>query len=105
MDCRLTEVEANHLRRLLGWVACEVGQEPDEMVVTVQNIADKLGCEISEESKGMLVDGYLKSTNVPKYVRAAVKSLSKAIQPHVGDIVDGEAVEQKRLPTQYRCNT
>lgn len=71
------------------------------MVVTVQNIADKLGGEISEESKGRLVDGYLESTKVPKYVRAAVKSLSKVIQPHDVDIVDGEAVEQKQLPKLY----
>ena len=97
MDCRLTEAEINHLRRLIGWVACEVGQTPEELIATVRKIAPAMQ-DVSKEGKARLVEVHQKAEAVPKYVRAAIKALSKAIQPHLGDIVDGEAVEQNRLP-------
>lgn len=98
MDCRLTEAEINHLRRLIGWVACEAGQTPEELIATVRKIAPAIQ-DVSEEGKARLVEAHQQAEAVPKYVRAAIKALSKAIQPHLGDIVDGESVEQKQLPS------
>lgn len=97
MDCRLKEAEINHLRRLIGWVACEAGQTPEELIATVRKIAPAIQ-DVSEEGKAQLVEAHKKAEAVPKYVRAAIKALSKVIQPHLGDIVDGESVEHKQLP-------
>lgn len=74
----LTRGEVMHLRRLLGWVACEIGQTPDELVATVRNIVPKIG-EVSEEGKARLVQAHQQSCNVPKYVRDAVRALHIAI--------------------------
>ena len=95
-ECRLTNAEINHLRRLLGWVACEVGQTPDELIATVRKIAPAIQ-DVSEEGKTRLVESHHKAASVPKYISAAIKSLSKAIHPHLGDIVDCEFEEQKQL--------
>lgn len=74
----LTPAEINHLRRLLGWVRCEIGQAPDEMVPMVRGIVERLG-DVSEEGKARLVEQYAEASNVPKYVRAAVKALEKTL--------------------------
>jgi hypothetical protein len=78
--------DLNHLRRLLGWVSCEIGQTPDELVATVQAISDKLGpVDIADEGKQRLVEAHDKARAVPAYVHTALKALRKTIQP-------GEAV-------------
>lgn len=97
MGCKLNEAEINHPRKLLGWVACEVGQTPDELIETVRKIAPAIGPDVSEEGKARLVQAAQKADSVPKYVRAAIKALRKAIEPHLGDVVDGVVVEERRL--------
>ena len=94
MKRRLTTAEINHLRRLIGWVACEVGQTPEELVATAQKIAPAVG-EIDDAAKGRLVEAHAKAAAVPKYVRAAVVSLRKAIEPDVVT-VDGELVPARK---------
>ena len=81
----LTGPELNHLRRLIGWVRCEVGQSPDEMVPMVQGIVRQIG-DVSQDGKARLVQAHAESSNVPKYVRAAVKALEKTIstKPEAG---------------------
>lgn len=67
-----------HLRRLLGWVRCEIGQSPEEFVATVRNIAEKLGHpELDAEQQRTLVQNHDRARAVPKYVRAAVKALDQ----------------------------
>lgn len=92
----LTDAEANHLRRLLGWVACEIGQSPDEMVDTVRKIEPAIDYDISDEAKTRLVQAHQKAANVPKYVRAAVKALRKSLAQTVGDVVDAEMAQEVR---------
>lgn len=100
MDCKLTDAEINHLRKLLGYVRCEMGQEPDEIVNTVKSIAPAIG-EVSDEAKVRLMEWHAKSSAVPKYVRAAVKALSKTIVQHTGEIVDvGAGLEVREIATQ-----
>ena len=82
----MKQSELNHLRRLLGWVACEIGQDPAEMVAMVQRMASKLG-EPTDESKQRLVEGYDDAKKVPKYVREAVKAL-RPLVGNLGDVVD-----------------
>ena len=92
----LTDAEANHLRRLLGWIACEIGQPPEELVETVRKIAPAIGPDISDEGKARLVRAHENAANVPKYVRAAIKALQKTQHQTAGDVVDAEMVQEVR---------
>ncbi|VFT56089.1 Uncharacterised protein [Pseudomonas aeruginosa] len=47
---RLTRAEMNHLRRLIGWVRCEVGAEPEEIVTTAKEALDHFQC-VTEDGK------------------------------------------------------
>ena len=93
MKRRLTTAEINHLRRLISWVACDVGQAPEELVATVQKIVPAIG-DISDAGKGRLVEAHARASAVPKYVHAAVVALRKAIEPDVVT-VDGEIVRAR----------
>jgi hypothetical protein len=75
----LGESDVNHLRRLLGYVRCEIGQSPEEVIGTVQLIASKCG-PIDTEGQQRLVQHYQQSARVPKYVRDAVKALEKVVR-------------------------
>jgi hypothetical protein len=75
----LSEAHVNHLRRLLGWVRCDIGQSPDEYVDTMRRIAPYVGLP-DEGAQQRLMDGYNKSRAVPQYVRAAVKSLEQIVR-------------------------
>jgi hypothetical protein len=78
--------DVNHLRRLLAWVDCEIGQAPEEMQAMVKDIAAKLGNpEIDDDARRRLVEGHDKARSIPKYIRAAIKALQKTIGP--GEIV------------------
>jgi hypothetical protein len=91
----MKQSELNHLRRLLGWVKCEIGQEPEAMVAMLGDIADKLGNPpLTDDAKQRLVEGYDKSQRVPKYIREAVKALEKLTGPGE-DIGDAEPTLRK----------
>lgn len=83
--------DTNHLRRLLGWVRCEIGQSPEELVATVNDIRAKIfpNGGISDEGKARTVAAYDAARKVPAYVRSSVKALEKALRPGeiVGDVV------------------
>lgn len=110
MNRALSKAEVNHLRRLIGYVRCEILQSPDELIATVQNIFPAIG-EISEEGKQRLVSSYEKAIAVPKYVRDAIKSLEKVIIENQGEILDVNGVirqnEEMReaLSLIASCNT
>lgn len=93
---RLSKAERNHLRRLLGYVRCEMGQTPEEMVETVRSIAPAIS-DVSPDGKERLEQAYRKSHDVPLYIRAAIKALEKALA-RKGDTVDGEIDSRRRLP-------
>lgn len=72
--------DLNHLRRLLGWIRCDIGQSPAELQQTMINVADGLGHpEISQEAKARMVENYRRAEAIPLYVRAAVRALEKAL--------------------------
>ena len=85
--------DLNHLRRLLAWVDCEIGQSPQELEATVKNIAAKLGnIEIDDAAKARIVQSHDNARAVPKYVRAALKALQRTIGP--GETVDEPPANQ-----------
>ena len=90
----MKQSEINHLRLLLGWVRTEIGQTPDELVDTVRRVAG--GVEIGDSAKQRLVEAHDKAREVPKYVRAAEKALTKMLRDR-GDVLDVPMREQKRI--------
>lgn len=76
----MKQSDLNHLRRLLGWVRCDIGQDPAAQQQTMIHIAGKLGIDsIDSDAKARLVEGYRRAEAVPVYVRDAVKALEKAL--------------------------
>lgn len=66
--------DLNHLRRLVAWVSCEIGQSPDELVATMRNLAER-GITTDDAGKARMVQAHDAARSVPKYVRDAVKAL------------------------------
>jgi hypothetical protein len=97
MSKTLSTAEINHLRRLVAWIDCEIGQSPEEMIETAKAIAPGVG-EVSNEGKQRLQASLEKSANVPKYVRQAIKVLRKAVEQTPGEIVDADRVSKNELP-------
>ena len=74
----LSTSDENHLRRLVAWVDCAAGQDPDAMVETVRGICERLG-DVSDEGKARLVEAHAQACNTPQYIRAAIKALRKLL--------------------------
>lgn len=98
MSVTLSKSEVNHLRKLLGWVACEIGQAPEDMIGTLKSIADKLDAVPDDAGKQRLAESYAKAQNIPVYVRSAVKQLQSAIRERCGDVVDAEVCQAGIAP-------
>ena len=50
--------DLNHLRRLVAWVQCEIGQSTDELVTTMRNLAERgITPEITGCAAVRLMDG------------------------------------------------
>ena len=98
----MNRTQVNHLRRLLAWIRCEIGQPPDELVETVRNIAEKLDGPIDPGAERRLVEAHDKSRSVPKYVREAIKSLESLTKP--GEVVGSGSPSMKSGQTKYLRN-
>jgi hypothetical protein len=92
----MKQSEVNHLRLLLGWVRCEIGQSPDELVSTMNEIAGKLDVQIDGGVKQRLVEAHDSARAIPRYVRAAEKALTKMLKDR-GEVVEVTVTEQKRI--------
>lgn len=94
----LTTAQVNHLRRLLGWIRCDIGQSPEEMRVTYEHIYQKLKMVPDDEAAKRIRDDYERAQRLPKYVRAAIKSLEPIVYEKRGTAVDSVVVKHKYLP-------
>lgn len=83
----MTRAEMNHLRMLLGWVRCEIGQSPEEFEQTLRHVAGLIPGPVTDAAKQRLVEHHDKARSVPKYVRSAVKALEK-VAGRQGEAVD-----------------
>lgn len=86
---KLKDSDVNHLRRLLGYVRCEIAQSPEEFKETLREIAPYCD-ELTSAAQVMLVEHYHKAEAVPRYVRAAVKALEKLLRDAEGEIIPGQ---------------
>lgn len=98
----MKQSDFNHLRRLLGWVRCDIGQDPAGQQQTMIDIAGKLDIyNIDADAKARLVEGYRRAEAVPVYVRDAVKALEKALTAGGR----GPGVVAPRATAETRANT
>ncbi|MDX3878156.1 hypothetical protein EUC41_31045 [Achromobacter denitrificans] len=97
----MKQSDLNHLRRLLGWIRCDIGQSPAELQQTMIDVAEGLGHpEISPEAKARMVETYRRAESIPLYVRAAVKALEKALAAGGG----GRGVDPARATAETRAS-
>lgn len=59
------------------------------MVVTMKKIAPAVG-EVSDEGRQRMIESMEKAASVPRYVRSALKALSKVVADQPGDVVDAD---------------
>lgn len=87
--------DLNHLRRLVAWVQCEIGQSPEDLVATTRTIAEKLGNpELDHDAQVRMVQAFDHSRAVPGYLRAAVKALDRYARAP-GAVVDVKVRQRK----------
>ena len=87
----LKESEINHLRRLIAYVKCDIGEDEQKTIQTYSNIIDSIQDDLSDDAKERIVDSIKKSASVPQYIRRAIKALDKVVKESgLGDIVDAE---------------
>jgi hypothetical protein len=88
--------ELNHLRRLVAWVRCEIGQEPQEYVEMMNDdIFPKVG-DISDYGVQRSIEHHERLKKTPAYVRQAVKILSKYLSEQ-----DSRVFEVKRKKRRF----
>lgn len=89
------KAEINHLRRLVAWCECEIGQEPEQYLETVKAIVPIcLTADNHNKVRYIVTEDYNKLKSKPLYVRAAIKSLKKYItEIEKTDTVSGDFME------------
>lgn len=90
-----SEAERNHLRRLLAWCECEVGQEPEQFLAIAPAIINEGNLE---SSRDIVTEEYNRLKSKPVYVRSAIKSLKKYLaEIESNQVVNGEFEEINQL--------
>mgnify|MGYP003386161433 CR=1 FL=1 len=93
----IKQSDINHLRRLLGYVKCEIGGGDEQE--TIQRYAELSGIvdhELDEAAKQRIVESVRKAARVPQYIRRAVTALEKVVKES-GDTVYAEALDKSTL--------
>jgi hypothetical protein len=67
------------------------------MVPMVQSIVRKIG-EVSPEGKARLVQAHAEASNVPQYIRTALKALEKKLASHPEFMLEAEDLGVPVLP-------
>ncbi len=95
----LTTAELNHLRLLLAWVSCEIGQTPEQVIEIVKSIAPAFENGISDDAKQRLVESYQRAQAAPLYIRAAVKALRKTLARNE-EVIPIVTIQELPAPTR-----
>ena len=86
----IKQSDINHLRRLIAYVRCEIGEDEQKTIQRYTEIAGIVDTELDEATKQRIMESIKKAANVPQYIRRAITALEKVIDD-CGDIVDAEA--------------
>lgn len=91
----LKESEVNHLRQLLAWMRCEytLDENMQRGYLRAANECVKHGIATPERAEELVGELATQINYVPKYVRQAVKMLTKALRDHEkrSKVIDGTA--------------
>lgn len=85
----IKQSDINHLRRLIAYVRCEIGEDEQKTIQRYTEIAGIVDTEPDEAAKQRIMESIKKAANVPQYIRRAIAALEKVIDDR-GDIVDAE---------------
>ncbi len=96
MKTELKESDINHLRRLVAWVRCEIGETEQQLINRYCEIARILPSDLDDAAKQRIVKSIENARDVPQYIRRAVKSLEKVVGKVDGDIVDADVSEDQQ---------
>ena len=93
MKLQLTDAEVTHLRKTLAWMRCEYMLDEEMQRGSVEAIKTLMehGDITQEEAHNALAKRADQIRQVPKYIRHAIKMLTKAVHEHdgtKGDVVD-----------------
>ncbi len=86
----IKQSDINHLRRLIAYVRCVVGEDEQKTIQRYTEIAGIVDTEPDEAAKQRIMESIKKAASVPQYVRRAISALEKVVEES-GDIVDAEA--------------
>jgi hypothetical protein len=94
---KLSKAEVNHLRLLLGWMRCELGQTPEEQRETMRSIAHALDYP-SEDAQQRIMESYDRAASIPKYIRHAMKMLTAHLREYDKAMQNGDVIDGDRAP-------
>lgn len=92
----IKQSDINHLRRLLGYVKCEIGGDEQETIQRYAELSGIVDHNLDESAKQRIVESVRKSSSVPQYIRRAVAALEKVVKES-GDTVDADALDKSTL--------
>lgn len=92
----IKQSDISHLRRLLGYVKCQIGGDEQETIERYAKLSGIVDHELDEAAKQRIVESVRKAANVPQYIRRAVAALEK-VAKESGDTVDAEALDKSTL--------
>ena len=92
----IKQSDINHLRRLLGYVRCEIGCDEQETIKRYAELSGVFDHDLDEAAKQRIVESIRKAASVPQYIRRALAALEKVVKES-GDTVDAETLDKSIL--------
>ena len=92
----IKQSDINHLRRLIGYVKCEIGEDEQQTIQRYTKISGIVDHELDDAARQRIVESVRKAASVPQYIRRAVTALEKVVKES-GDTVDAEALDKSTL--------
>lgn len=86
----IKQSDINHLRRLLGYVKCEIGGDEQETIQRYAELSGIVDHDLDEAAKQRIVESVRKAASVPQYIRRAVAALEKVVKEADGNTIDAE---------------
>ena len=92
----IKQSDINHLRRLLGYVKCEIGEDEQATIKRYAELSGIVDHDLDEAAKQRIVESVRKAASVPQYIRRAVAALEKVVKES-GDTFDAESLDKSTL--------
>lgn len=93
----IKQSDINHLRRLLGYVKCQIGGDEQETIQRYAELSGIVDHDLDDAAKQRIVESVRKAASVPQYIRRAVAALEKVVNEADGNTVDAEDLDKSTL--------